>query len=441
MDSRRIGLLLILLFGVSLVAWNLRTISGSQEVGAAMVEPKDGFEKLTAGQSLAFESMTPELKTRVEPLTDAVVLRSWAAPHWLHVVSGSGRDPATRELRSKKLRECPLTLLMQWVFDEGCAQQHSVVIDIGMNLGWFTALAAAHGLQVVAVEPSATKVQYMAKTLELNGWGELVQLRHGALADGGGKLFVDEARWWEKRSASREGGDGKTQAEAIRLDDLVLSDTKVCLLKADCRGCETEAFRSGEQLLKAGAIQVVQMEYDNSMASQAALETLQSMSPRPWQCILLPTGISCSGADLADKQGEALKELWDFVVGNVHEDCSASTLRELSPPDAHGYHTDLWLVHDHTMDRLRAEPNFVAAQQRLAEAQSQKCEYAEQQVEPGVCELMCHRFSNIEEAKEACSARPTCTKVLAVSSGFELRGGAAFAGPMQVPATIKLHCS
>lgn len=28
------------------------------------------------------------------------------------------------------------------------------------------------------------------------------------------------------RSASREGGDGKTQAEAIRLDDLVLSDTK-----------------------------------------------------------------------------------------------------------------------------------------------------------------------------------------------------------------------
>lgn len=30
---------------------------------------------------------------------------------------------------------------------------------------------------------------------------------------------------------------------------------EVCLLKADCRGCETEAFRSGEQLLKAGAIQ------------------------------------------------------------------------------------------------------------------------------------------------------------------------------------------
>ena len=42
----------------------------------------------------------------------------------------------------------------------------------------------------------------MAKTLELNGWGELVQLRHGALADGGGKLFVDEARWWEKRHSS-----------------------------------------------------------------------------------------------------------------------------------------------------------------------------------------------------------------------------------------------
>ena len=30
-------------------------------------------------------------------------------------------------------------------------------------------------------------------------------------------------------------------------------------------------------------------------------------------------------------------------------------------------------MHDDTMDRLRAEPNFVAALQRLAEAQSQKC--------------------------------------------------------------------
>ena len=30
---------------------------------------------------------------------------------------------------------------------------------------------------------------------------------------------------------------------------------QVCLLKADCRGCETEAFRSGERLLQAGAVQ------------------------------------------------------------------------------------------------------------------------------------------------------------------------------------------
>ena len=37
---------------------------------------------------------------------DVVVLRTWAAPYWLHVVSGSGKDPATRELRSRKLREC-----------------------------------------------------------------------------------------------------------------------------------------------------------------------------------------------------------------------------------------------------------------------------------------------------------------------------------------------
>ncbi|CAJ1405961.1 unnamed protein product [Effrenium voratum] len=353
---------------------------------------------------------------------DVVVLRPWPAPHWLHVVSASAKDPATRELRTRKLRDCPLTLLTQWAFDEGCVEDFSVVIDIGMNLGWFTALAAAHGLQVVAFEPSAAKVKYMAKTLELNGWDK-VQLRHGGLATEGGQLFVDETRWWEKRSASREAGEGKTEATALRLDDVVSSSAKVCLLKADCRGCETEAFRSGERLLQAGAVQVVQMEYDHSEASRTALETLQSMSPRPWQCILLPTGLSCSGGDLADQKSEALQELWDFVVANVQVDCRATKLQELAP-DAHGYHTDLWLVHEDTMDRLRAHPSFVEASQRLSDAQTQRCDYsAEQAIEQGVCELLCYRFASLEEAKRACDARPTCSKVFAKQDGFELRGG------------------
>ena len=92
----------------------------------------------------------------------------------------------------------------------------------------------------------------------------------------------------------------------------------MCLLKADCHGCEAEAFRSGKQLLEGGAVQaralrletgyegagglrqpklttkrrmqcwrlqtkVVQMEYDHSVASRASLEILQGMSPHPWQ--------------------------------------------------------------------------------------------------------------------------------------------------------------
>ena len=38
---------------------------------------------------------------------------------------------------------------------------------------------------------------------------------------------------------------------------------------------------------------------------------------------------------------------------------------------------DVWLVHADTMDRLRAQPNFVAAQRRLADAQGQQCMLAE----------------------------------------------------------------
>ncbi|CAE7664075.1 unnamed protein product [Symbiodinium pilosum] len=310
-----------------------------------------------------------------------------------------------------------------------------------MSLGWFTALAAASGLRVLAVEPRKAPLRYMEKTIQLNGWQGRVELRHGGLAEATGQLYVDETHWWEKRSATREGGDGRSEAQALRLDDAVPPDSKVCLLKADCRGCEAEAFRSGKALLATGAVQVVQMEYDHSPAAQTALETLQQLSPKPWQCILLPAGLRCAGGDLQDAEGEALREVWDFIVAGVHVDCRAAKLVETAPEQVvRGYHTDLWLVHDDTMDRLRAEPRFVAASQRVAEAANQKCEYSTSQTaEQGVCDLLCHEFSTLEEAQRACDVRPSCTKVLPQGGGFELRGGSA-PGSAQVSAYLKLEC-
>eukprot|EP00931_Biecheleriopsis_adriatica_P054326 TRINITY_DN31959_c0_g1_i1.p1 TRINITY_DN31959_c0_g1~~TRINITY_DN31959_c0_g1_i1.p1 ORF type:complete len:491 (+),score=99.44 TRINITY_DN31959_c0_g1_i1:47-1474(+) len=473
MDTRRAGLILILVAGIALVVWNFRLasdeakgdsreaaapsagaeasgISEARIPGNQPAAPGTGLPNLAGllslrpGQTVSYENLPSSVQQAFQDLQDVVVVRPWPEPSWLHVLSKSSRDRPTKELRSTKLRECPLTLLMQWVFAEGCSED-SMVVDVGMNIGWFSSLAAANSMQVLAFEPSPAKVQYMSKTLALNGWSKRVRLLLGGVAEHGAQLYIDDSKWWDKQSAKREGGDSKTAVPSYRLDD-VIAGSDVCVLKVDCLGCEAEAFLSGAKMIASGKLQVVQVEYDHSLDSQKALETLRELSPKPWQCIMLPVGLSCSGADLADEESETQREMWDFIVSGVASDCRASKLEQLAPASVgQSYHTDLWLVHDDTIDRLRAHPSFLAAAQRLAESEGQQCEYSEEQAsDAGICDLLCHRFSSLEEAQHACNGRPTCSKVLRLqgaSPSFELRGGGSPGGLQESRAHLKLACS
>jgi len=54
-------------------------------------------------------------------------------------------------------------MLIQWAFSDGFAQD-SLIIDICMKVGWFSALAAASGRRVVAFEPNPTPRGFMEKT-------------------------------------------------------------------------------------------------------------------------------------------------------------------------------------------------------------------------------------------------------------------------------------
>ena len=55
-------------------------------------------------------------------------------------------------------------------FLDGCHQRSCVALDIGANLGWFTAMMLALGANVTAVEPQADLAISMRETIELNCW-------------------------------------------------------------------------------------------------------------------------------------------------------------------------------------------------------------------------------------------------------------------------------
>ena len=102
------------------------------------------------------------------------------------------------------------------------------------------------------------------------------------------------------RSANRKADAKSVKVPSHRLDDLIDPGAEICFLKADCQGCEGDAFLSGSQLLGAGNIKVVMLEFDHTDRARHALSTLQTLSPRPFHCLLIPVGLSFQGEQIND---------------------------------------------------------------------------------------------------------------------------------------------
>mmetsp|Transcript_44488 Transcript_44488/g.123101 ORF Transcript_44488/g.123101 Transcript_44488/m.123101 type:complete len:539 (+) Transcript_44488:75-1691(+) len=374
-------------------------------------------------------------------IADVVVASVWPAPHWFHVVSSSQPDHPTREVREKKLWECPLTFLNQWAL-AACTESSSLMVDVGMNIGWFTLLAAASGRQVVAFEPNPIPRQYAEASVAINGWGDRVKVFPGGVSSDGEKLRLSFVAGYWGQGAAKRTGDG-VRVASYMLDDVV-EDRGVCVLKVDCQGCEPDAFLSAKKMLAGGRVENVQLEYSHDKPSRKSLELFFNLSAgRRWHCIILPVALFCEGSALADIEESKREHIWDFVVGGVIDNCQAWKVEEMGrhgvPP---GYYSDLWILGDDMLAHLRAQPGFGKALGRVATARGARCKYSEAQRDVFVdtCVLLCRSFPTLAEASRACDARPTCLAVLRWDSKYELRGGSQRSKRPGVVAYFKQGC-
>ena len=103
---------------------------------------------------------------------------------------------------------------------------------------------------------------------------------------------------------------------------------------------------------------------------------------------MLPLGAECVGSEL---QG-----VWDLIVSGVIEDCQPSKIDQNVPDPSPGYYSDLWLLKDEMLSRLRRHPGFVAAQERVSRMAGQQCAYSDAQ-EPNLlpCDLYCRQFNSL----------------------------------------------
>ncbi len=129
-----------------------------------------------------------------------------------------------------------------------------VFVDVGANVGFFTALAAhvvgAHGA-VIAVEPMEKNLQLIYRAIAANGWKqvrvlacaatdrhEIVRLASGPGTSNGQVIAADQ------------GGAQEFYAQADRLDDLIGTLERIDLVKFDIEGFELHAWKGFERTLR-----------------------------------------------------------------------------------------------------------------------------------------------------------------------------------------------
>jgi FkbM family methyltransferase len=142
------------------------------------------------------------------------------------------------------------TSIFHHVLKEGCRNldkngRAPLVVDVGGNIGYFTAYAAACGCRVISFEPIPKIIRFLNLTVALNGFQNRVEIHQAAVSNRIGKSAASLNCYDTGLSGVNPGGDIDIVME--KLDDVVHED--VLLLKIDTEGYEDVVLRGAQELL------------------------------------------------------------------------------------------------------------------------------------------------------------------------------------------------
>lgn len=153
-------------------------------------------------------------------------------------------------------------------FVEAACVEGTLFIDVGANVGLYTALAAHHGGvsgRVVALEPDPVSRRYLEQTIRMNH-PERVVLHAVAATEAAGEctLFASKSNRGDNRLTSHDQADEAIPVRGELLDTLLSGDDlggRHLFLKIDVQGGEGGVIAGAHRSLNAAASIPLLMEF------------------------------------------------------------------------------------------------------------------------------------------------------------------------------------
>lgn len=171
------------------------------------------------------------------------------------------RDPVISGALTLRVYEKPETRF----FCAAC-KPGMTVLDVGANVGYYTALAMVRigNGRVIALEPDKEAFEYLQATVAANAGAEAICIRKAASSErGAGTLYSSASNRGDNRLYANEFPGTVDEVEICTVDDLLaeLDVAAADLVKIDVQGYEGRVLRGMSRLIRGARDITILMEF------------------------------------------------------------------------------------------------------------------------------------------------------------------------------------
>jgi len=204
---------------------------------------------------------------------------------------------------------------------------NSIAVDVGANIGYYTVQMAKICKRVYAIEPDKDNFEILKKNVEENKLNNVVLIN---AAVGAKKekitLYKSAANDGDHRVYNAGNRTNIAEVFSVRLDDILVNEQKIDLLKVDTQGWEPAVIEGGKEIIKRDTPNMF-LEYWPSAYKEAKLDAnrmmifLESIYKNIWQ---IDSRLNIYNKEIKIDEETGYADLWltskDYMVWDQYKD-------------------------------------------------------------------------------------------------------------------------